>query len=79
MVHTFICHLIAGLKKKHQCLNKVHYFSDGCSAQYKGLLSTGPMDDWAQALWTPCFDVYINDCHKLGLELFYAYHAPHNN
>ena len=45
----------------------------------QGLLSTGPVDDWAQALWTPCFDVYVDDCHKLGPELFYAYHAPHNN
>ena len=34
MIYTFICHLIAELKSKHQCLNKVHYFSNGCSAQY---------------------------------------------
>ena len=34
MVYTFICHLIAELKSKHQYLNKVHHFSNGCSAQY---------------------------------------------
>ena len=35
MVYTFLNHIIADLKSKHKRLNKIHYFSDGSSAQYK--------------------------------------------
>ena len=38
--------------------------SDRCTT--KGLLSTGPVDYWAQALWTPCFHAYTTYCQKLG-------------
>ena len=35
MVYTFLNHIIAELKSKHKRLIKIHYFSDGCAAQYK--------------------------------------------
>ena len=35
MVYTFLNHLIAELKSEHKNLRKIHYFSDGCGAQYK--------------------------------------------
>src|SRR5215469_4308216 len=35
MVHTFLCTLIAKIKEKCQTVQKVHYFTDGCAAQYK--------------------------------------------
>ena len=35
MVHTFLCTLIPKIKEKCQTVQKVHYFTDGCAAQYK--------------------------------------------
>ena len=35
MVYTFLKQLIPYIRKCHPHLNKVHYFTDGCAAQYK--------------------------------------------
>ena len=35
MVYAFLHQLVVELKCKHQNLNTIHYFIDGCAAQYK--------------------------------------------